>query len=64
MNCNCQWTETLIALIVLIFTFWMTAWSQWIVAIAAIVLLIHAWMCKSCMMCREHAMPTSSKRKK
>lgn len=63
MNCNCKWTETILAIVILLFTFWSVAWSQWIVSIAAILLLLHAWMCKSCMMCREHeAMPAKKKK--
>lgn len=63
MGCNCQWTETVIALVILLFTFWSVQWSQWIVGLAAVVLLLHAWMCKSCMMCREHASSSSKKKR-
>lgn len=63
MNCNCQWTETILAIVILVFAFWTVSWSQWIIAIAAIVLLLHAWMCKSCMMCREHTSKPSKRKR-
>jgi|GEM_PF-2005034 len=69
MGCNLNWVEGVLALVILVFTFWMIPdVSQWIIAVAAILLLLQAIICnKSCMKC--HAMPkempkkTSSKRK-
>ena len=53
MGCNCQWMEVLVAIVILVFTFWMTTASQWIVIIAAVVLLLHALLCKNCKMCKD-----------
>lgn len=61
MNCNCKWTETVLAIIILVFAFWTSwAYSQWVVIIAAVLLLIHAWACKSCANCDMKEMPKSS----
>ncbi|NCO11725.1 hypothetical protein CO038_02225 [Candidatus Pacearchaeota archaeon CG_4_9_14_0_2_um_filter_39_13] len=65
MNCNCKWTETVLALVIIVFALWADwMYSQWIVVIAAILLLIHAWACKSCANCRMKEMPRSSSRPK
>jgi hypothetical protein len=58
MNCNCTWTNTILAIIIIVFAFWVTAWSQWVVVIAAALILIHAWMHKNCQSC---GVPTGSK---
>lgn len=56
-----SWCELIIALIVIIFALWQTAWSQWILVIAGIVLLVHSFTCKSCFSGRE--MKGSGKKK-
>ena len=49
MECNCRWTESVIAIVILVFTFWNTVtWGKWVVAIAATVLLVHSFSCKNC----------------
>ena len=50
MNCNCKWVETVLAIVIIVFVLLETGASQWIVLIAAILLLIHSWMCKNCKM--------------
>lgn len=43
-----SWCETIIALVILVFALFVSAsWSKWVIVIAALVLLIHAWTCKS-----------------
>lgn len=70
MGCNCKWCELVIAIVILVFAFWMTAWSKWIIVIAAIVLLLHSFLCRSCMMCEQHkggmakSMPASKKKRR
>ena len=59
MGCNCKWTEIVIGLVILIFTIWpgiigVTA-SWWVIVIAAIVLILHAFMCKPCSTCAPSA---------
>jgi len=44
--CNVKIFETVIALIVIIFSFWVTDYSQWITVLAGVVLLVHALFCK------------------
>jgi len=51
MTCNCKWCTTIIGIVILVFLFWETAASTWIIAIAAILLIIHAFMCKNCGAC-------------
>jgi len=53
MNCNCRWTEFVVAVLVLVFTIWPTQIfaakaSWWLVVIAAAVLLVHSLMCSKC----------------
>ena len=61
MNCNCKWCTSIIAIVILVFLFWETAASTWVIAIAAILLLIHAWTCKNCGVCMPSgAMPAKS----
>lgn len=52
MNCNCKWIESVLALVVLVFAVWPDMLglvvSKWIVIVAAVLLFIHAWTCKSC----------------
>ncbi len=53
MNCNCTWVESILAILVILFAFWETTYSQWIIVIAGVLLLLHALLCKNCKMCRE-----------
>ena len=64
MNCNCKWFETIVALLILVFSFWRTTTGDWIIIIAAIALLLHSWVCKNCGMCKTDEMPMPSKKKK
>jgi len=46
-----SWCEAILAIIILVFTFWKGLGDQvsmWIVVIAAVVLLIHSFTCKKC----------------
>ena len=60
--CNCKLTEIVLGVIILLFAVWDWGidprFSKWIVGIAAVLLILHASMCKSC------GMPVSSRRKK
>lgn len=40
--------EAILAIIILVFALWQTKWSDLIIAIAAIILLIHSFTCKKC----------------
>jgi len=42
--------EVIVAIVILVFVFWTTSASQWIIAIAAVALLVHSFMCKNCTM--------------
>jgi phosphatidylglycerophosphate synthase len=65
MECNCKWTETILALVIIVFAFWEVTYSMWIIIIAAVLLLIHAFRCKNCGTCMpEKGMQVSGSRKK
>ena len=50
MNCNCQWTELILGIAIIVFAWWQTSSSQWIVIIAAALLILHSFSCKNCKM--------------
>ena len=62
MNCNCTATNVILGLLVLVFTFWQTVASKWIVVIAAVLLILHAFCCGKCMSC-ETEKPAKSKKR-
>jgi type IV secretory pathway TrbL component len=64
MCCNCKWTEIILAVVILIFAFWQTVASKWIIVIAAIVLLLHALMCKNCANCDVPAAKVKAKKRR
>lgn len=57
-----SWCEAILGLIILIFALWQTAYSQWIIVIAAIIMIIHSFMCKKCF--GHHEMPMKMAKKK
>ncbi|MCH7567971.1 MAG: hypothetical protein IIA87_00985 [Nanoarchaeota archaeon] len=65
MKCNCKWCTSIMAIVILVFLFWQTVASTWIIAIAAILLLVHAWVCKNCGICSpEMAAKPAGKKKR
>ena len=38
----------ILAILLIVFAFWETVASKWIIAVIGILLLIHAFVCKSC----------------
>lgn len=68
MGCNCRWCETILALIILVFALFVNAsWGEWVVIIAAVLLLIHAWSCKNCGTCmpeKSASKPASSRKRR
>lgn len=64
MNCKCNWVETILAIIIIIFAYMGSPSSQWVIIIAAILLLLHALMCKKCGMCDEPVMVEKTRHKK
>lgn len=57
MGCNCRWTEGVIAVVVFVVSVWPNLLgavvSMWVAAIAAVVLILHALMCKNCGACKN-----------
>ena len=47
--CDCRWTEIIIAVVVIVFSvIWSASWTNWVIFVAALVLLVHALTCKNC----------------
>ncbi len=61
--CNCKLTEIIVGLVVLVFSFWDTVYSKWIIVIAAAVLLIHALFCKD-VICKPETTAKSKTKKR
>ena len=65
MRCsNCQ---AVLAVIILVWTIWpnlIGLASNWVVGIAAALLLVHALWCKKCKNCEEYEAPKPAKGKK
>jgi len=47
-NCNCKVTELIVGVVILVFALWQTSFSQWIIVIAAALLILHSFTCKNC----------------
>lgn len=45
---NCKWIESILAVLILIFTFWWQPYSSWVIGICAVLILLHAVMCRTC----------------
>jgi hypothetical protein len=43
-----SWCEVILGLIILVFTFVEQDWAKWVVAVAAVMLIIHSFTCKAC----------------
>lgn len=63
MNCKCNWVESILALIIIIFAYMGSPSSRWVIIVAAVILLLHALMCKKCKMCEEPMMMEKSHKK-
>jgi general stress protein CsbA len=53
MGCKCNWVESVLAIVIIVFA-WMQGVSgtnMWIIVVAAVLLLLHALMCKKCKSC-------------
>ncbi len=48
MRCNCKITEIILGVIILVFVLWQVWIWDWIITIAAILLILHAIRCKNC----------------
>ncbi len=58
-----SWCESILAIIILVFALWQTTYSQWIVVIAAIILLIHSFTCKKCFAGAHGSMAAARKKR-
>ena len=59
MGCNCKNLNVILGLIIIIFSF-VSFYSQWIIVVAAVLIVIHAMKCDQ-MSC---GMPEDKKKKK
>ena len=71
MNCNCRWTEIVLAIVILVFVIWPTqifsaTVSWWLVVIAAAILLLHSIFHHKCGcdMCSGKGMKGSKRRRR
>jgi len=53
MNCNCNLCQIVLAVVILVFAAWPSqifsiGTSQWIVIVAAILLIVHSLSCNKC----------------
>jgi hypothetical protein len=67
--CNCQkWVETIVAIVVFILALWPqflgTAVSKWVLVIAALALVVHAWFCNKCVCETEEEKPAMKPKKR
>ena len=61
MDCQShKWKVAILSIIIIVFALWETVYSKWIIAAAAIIILLACWACKSCDM---PAVRTASKRR-
>lgn len=71
MNCNCRHCNTFLAIVILVFSFWIVEWtiwltSKWIIVAAAVLILLHGLKCPHCGngMCEVKKVPAKRKAKK
>jgi len=58
-----KWCGAILALLIIVFSFWQTMYSKWIIVIAAVLILVHSSWHGSC--CEaEGAKPKAKKKKK
>lgn len=63
-NCNCKVTEIVLGLVILVFALWETTFSKWVIVVAAILLLLHAFSCKNCGVSVSGEVPKAKSRRK
>jgi len=61
-----EWCEVAIGILLIVFNYWNTAYSQVIITILAAILIVHSFMCKCkcCECCDECEMPVKKAKKK
>ena len=65
MGCNCKWTEVVLGVIIILFAVvFNVSWGEYIVVIAAALLVIHAFSCGNCGSCASPAPKAKSKKRK
>lgn len=62
--CNCKITEIILSIVVILFAFVNAAYAKWIVVIAAVLLLIHAFTCRNLAACAAGQAPAMPAKKK
>ena len=66
---SCNWVQLVLAALILIFAFWQTVASKWIIVVAAVLILVHSFACPCCkegseMWKQKHAKAKPKKKKK
>lgn len=61
---NCNWVEAVLSVLIIVFAWLQTSYSQWIIIVAAALLLIHTLSCKNCRACGSGNMSKMNKSRK
>ncbi len=61
--CNCKATEIVVALVILAASFIVIPYAQWVIVVAAAVLLIHGLRCKDIACCKTDAKPKAKRKR-
>lgn len=71
MECKCKYCNAILAIVILVFSFWSVNWtswltSRWIIVAAAVLILLHDMKCGHCSdgQCEVKAVPMKKKAKK
>ena len=57
-----KWGGAVLALLVILFSFWQTAYSKWVIVVIAVIWFFHAVGCNDC--CKVSEKPKAKPRKK
>lgn len=63
--CSCnKWWGILLGLVIVVFTLWTpVAWTKWLVIVAGVIVLFHAFKCDTCSTEMPKAKPKRKKRR-
>ncbi|MSS74558.1 hypothetical protein EXS72_02885 [Candidatus Pacearchaeota archaeon] len=64
MSCKCSWVEAILAIVIILSAYLGRTSSKWVIIVSALILLLHALMCKKCGMCEMPQVSAKSTKKK
>ena len=63
--CDChKWGGAVLALLVILFSFWQTTYSKWVIVVIAVIWLVHAVSCDKLCKVPEKSKAKPKKKKK